>query len=68
MVILYGASLKKLHGKYGGFRIYIPKKMPNYKENLINDFNGYNYVDLAIKYGISEEHTRKLIREHKEVS
>jgi len=60
-----GASLKRIHSKYGGLRIYIPQREENYKEKLLADFNGYNYTDLALKYKISENYTREIIREAK---
>lgn len=57
-----GATLDRIHSKYGGFRIYIAKRRENYKEDLISEFNGYNFKDLAWKYGLSESHVREIVK------
>ncbi|KGK15309.1 hypothetical protein ATY35_11105 [Vibrio cidicii] len=51
----------------GGFQVYFPKKskLENTirKHLLYSEFDGRNYADLARKYRISEDTTRKYIRE-----
>jgi len=48
-----GMSIEKLHKKYGGTTVYIPKVMPNYKEKIITEFSGDNHAVLAHKYNVS---------------
>lgn len=49
----------------GGLSIYIPKfesVVAAARDRLIlNEFNGYNYSELAIKYGITEVWVRQII-------
>ena len=61
-----GASLPRLHKKYGGFKIYIPQRMPDYKERIIEEFNGYNYDELAFKYNTSRSNVEEIIKQKKE--
>jgi len=63
--IANGASLSRIHSKYGGHQFYIPKRMTDYKENLLKEFNGYNFKDLAFKYNLSVAHVRTIIKEEK---
>ena len=61
-----GASLPRLHKKYGGFKIYIPQRMPDYKERIIEEFTGYNYDELAFKYNTSRSNVEEIIKQNKE--
>lgn len=45
--------IHELYKKFGGFKIYIPKVMPDYKEKVLEEFNGYNHASLASKYNVS---------------
>jgi Mor family transcriptional regulator len=60
-----GTSIESLYKKFGGFDIYIPKVMPNYKEKVLLEFNGYNHAVLATKYNVSKNQIYKIIREDK---
>lgn len=56
----------------GGRSFYIMKPDTILKElrnkNIINDFTGYNYGQLAQKYDISERWVRKVIKRHMEAT
>lgn len=58
-------SWEKIHKKYGGISIYVPKVSPNAREQIVLEFNGYNYSFLAHKYNLSENTIRGIIRESK---
>jgi Mor family transcriptional regulator len=60
-----GTPIHEMYKKFGGFSIYIPKVMRDYKELVINEFNGYNYAFLATKYNVSTAQVYKIIRDHK---
>ena len=60
-----GMSLQKVHKKYGGFSIYVPKVQENYKDEVIKEFNGYNHAYLATKYNVSLNTIYKIVREHR---
>ena len=61
-----GASLERLHKKYGGLRLYITNQRPNYKECIKEEFTGYNYDALAYKYNVSTSTVREVLKEDKE--
>lgn len=56
----------KLSGLLGGATWYIPTQKSLMKDaihlNVINDFTGYNYKELAIKYDLSERTIRNIIK------
>jgi len=58
-----GATLQRIHSKYGGFVIYITTRQDGYKEKLLAEFNGYNFKDLAVKYSLTPDHVRKIVKE-----
>ena len=58
-------SDEQLYKKYGGFKIYIPKVMPNYEEKVIAEFNGYNQAALATRYNVSINTIYTIIRKSK---
>ena len=58
-----GATLSRIYNKYGGFSIYITQRMPNYKEKILEEFNGYNYKDLAQRYNVAEYSVRRIINQ-----
>ncbi|PAF51299.1 Mor transcription activator family protein [Helicobacter sp. 13S00477-4] len=60
-----GMSFEKICKKYGGLRVYIPQVVPDVKERIMRDFNGYNYEILATRYNLSVEKVREIIRRHK---
>lgn len=52
---------------YGGSCVYIPKNdniMRSIRNrNIRNDFNGHNFKELAIKYGLTVARIRGIIKE-----
>ena len=61
-----GASLPRLHKKYGGLRIYIANHVPDFKDKVREEFNGYNYDALAYKYNLAVSTVREIVKEPKE--
>lgn len=60
-----GMTILELHKKYGGFNIYIPRTVPNYKELIITDFNGNNYDALSHKYSVTINNIKSILRKSK---
>jgi len=60
-----GASLERISKKYGGIRIYIPKLTAHYKEKILEEFNGYNYDELAYKYNTTRSNVENVIKKDK---
>lgn len=58
-------SFEKICKKYGGLRVYIPQVIPDVRERIIEEFNGYNYELLATKFNLSLEKVREIIREYR---
>ena len=58
-----GVSIEKLHKKYGGLTIYIPKTVPDYKEKIIKEFSGNNHALLAHKYNVSIKTVYQVLRD-----
>lgn len=54
---------------YGGSYVYIPKndsiERSIRNRNIRNDFNGRNFKELAVKYGLTVARIRSIIRETK---
>lgn len=54
--------------EFGGITIYIPKVESAFKsiihKKIKEDFNGYNYQKLALKYHLSERTVRTIISEN----
>ncbi|PAF47728.1 hypothetical protein BKH46_02510 [Helicobacter sp. 12S02634-8] len=63
-----GMSFEKICKKYGGLRVYIPQVIPDVRERIIEEFNGYNYELLATKFNLSVEKVREIIREHRKLT
>lgn len=57
--------------EFGGSSVYFPTEKMIYKDarnrNIINEFNGFNYKELATKYNISVSYTRSIINKGKRV-
>ncbi len=51
--------------RFGGFQLYIPKPdslVRNERNELIkSEFNGFNFRDLAQRYGLTERHIREIV-------
>ena len=57
----------KLHAKYRGTQIFFPVELLSrdfIATQIVEEYNGHNVRDLAIKYGYTEKWVRKLIREN----
>lgn len=58
-------NYKKLMAKYGGVSIYIPKadRLERMERNdkIRAEFTGYNFRDLAVKYGLTEVSIRSIV-------
>ena len=61
-----GASYERIYRKYGGIMLYVPQKPTNYRDKVIEEFNGYNYAQLSRKYNLAESSVRRIIRESKQ--
>lgn len=46
--------------------LYVPQKPTNYRDKVIEEFNGYNYAQLSRKYNLAESSVRRIIRESKQ--
>jgi Mor family transcriptional regulator len=57
-----------LSQNYGGITFYLPKTdaaLRMFRDKRIKaEFNGYNYKELAIKYGITEMWVRNIVAGH----
>lgn len=60
-------AYRKLVANYGGNPLYIPKSETVLKEvirkEVSSSFDGKNYRQLSIKYGLSEKTIRKILSE-----
>ena len=61
-----GASIERIHKQYGGFNLYIPQQRPDYKERIIEEFNGYNFDQLAYKYNTTPKNVRQIVKDDEE--
>ena len=61
-----GATIERIYSRYGGFTVYVPKKDGNYKEKILEEFNGYNFKELAYKHGFAVASIRRIIKRDKE--
>ena len=61
--IKLGMSLERVHKKYGGFRIYIGQRLPNYKELIKEEFTGYNHDELAYKYNTTNSNVMEIVKD-----
>lgn len=60
-------NYKKLMAEYGGVSIYIPKadRLERLERNdrIKAEFDGYNFRELAVKYGLTEVSIRSIVSE-----
>ena len=61
-----GADLVRICRIYGGDNIYIPRIVPDYKQRVQDEFNGYNHKSLASKYNVTVSQIYSIIRENKQ--
>ena len=63
-----GMSLEKIHKKYGGIKLYIPKTRPDFEELVAKEFTGDNHSVLAHKYNISIQTVYNVIKRSRKKS
>ena len=55
---------------FGGCQVYVPRKRHIFKDCLENavlqEFDGANYVYLAVKYGFCEKTVRKIVKKSRD--
>ncbi len=65
-------AYKKLVVNYGGMHVYICKSETVLRElrntEICNEFNGFNYRELAKKYNLSEKTVREIVSGKKDES
>lgn len=57
----------KLHAHYKGQQLFFPMELFSkefIKSQIVEEYNGYNIKQLAIKYGYTEKWVRKILKEH----
>ena len=60
-------AVLKIHSAYRGQQITFPVQLFSrefLKQQITEEYNGYNIKQLATKYGYSEEWIRKILKEH----
>ncbi|MSS23131.1 Mor transcription activator family protein [[Clostridium] innocuum] len=61
------SKYKDLVRFYGGTSVYIPKadniKILKRNEQIIEDFNGYNFRTLALRYNLTERQIRSIVKD-----
>ena len=58
----------KIHSKYRGTQMFFPVELFSrefIREQIVNEYNGSNIRELAIKYGYTEKWIRKIVKENK---
>lgn len=57
--------------EFGGSSVYFPTEKMIYKDardrNIVEEFDGFNYKELATKYSISVSYARTIINKNKRV-
>lgn len=57
----------KLHAKYRGTQVFFPVELLSrdfIAKQIVEEYNGHNVRDLAIKYGYTEKWIRKILKEN----
>lgn len=60
-------AVLKIHSAYRGQQITFPVQLFSrefLKQQITEEYNGYNIKQLATKYGYSEKWIRKILKEH----
>ncbi len=63
-------AVLKIHAKYRGTQVFFPVELFSrdfIQEQIINEYNGNNVRELAVKYGYTEKWVRKILNENKNV-
>jgi len=59
----------KLHATYRGQQVFFPVDLFSkdfIRKQIIEEYNGYNIKQLAVKYGYTERWIKKILQEHLE--
>lgn len=71
-VVVAAEITKEFYRLYGGQNMYIPvrrvERAAKQAAEVVAEFNGKNYRELALKFGLSERWVRIFIKRHKERS
>jgi Mor family transcriptional regulator len=67
-LVINQISKEKAHKKYGGQQLYIPQVAYDYKNKIIEEFNGYNHHLLATKHNVSLSTVYRIIKENQDKS
>ncbi|MBQ6936431.1 MAG: Mor transcription activator family protein [Clostridia bacterium] len=62
-------TVLKIHSKYRGTQMFFPVELFSrdfIREQIVNEYNGSNIRELAIKYGYTEKWIRKIVKEKKD--
>lgn len=60
-------AVLKIHATYRGQQIFFPVDLFSkdfIKKQIIEEYDGYNVKQLALKYGYTEKWIRKILKEH----
>jgi len=60
-------AVLKLHATYRGQQVFFPVDLFSkdfIREQIIEEYNGYNVKQLATKYGYTEKWIKKILKEH----
>ena len=60
-------AVLKIHSAYRGQQIFFPVDLFSkefIRQQIIDEYNGYNVKQLATKYGYTEKWVKKILKEH----
>lgn len=60
-------SVLKIHASYKGQQVFFPMDLFSkdfIKQQIVDEYDGYNVKQLAIKYGYTEKWIKKILKEH----
>lgn len=60
-------AVLKLHSTYRGQQVFYPVELFSkefIKQQIVDEYNGYNVKQLATKYGYTEKWIKKILKEH----
>lgn len=60
-------AVLKIHSTYRGQQVFFPVDLFSkdfIRQQIIDEYNGYNVKQLATKYGYTEKWIKKILKEH----
>lgn len=60
-------SVLKIHSAYKGQQVFFPMDLFSkefIKQQIVDEYDGYNVKQLVIKYGYTEKWVKKILKEH----